>query len=380
MPDDRSKLGFAAIGDLLRNLSSVVTEWAKAEAERRLKKWHAGDSGFSSIAPFAILTLLLAPLACSPERLSTDEGPELPLLDEDLSAVAVVDKYFLLGSDEARHLFVLHHDNFAEALEPIELTSSNDELDIEAIAALGTTLYVAGSHSSARRRADEDRTQEENRNRIAEVRPEHGRNRIYRFELDTATGRAGAIEQISLAALLENDPIIGPFMPIASKENGVDIEGLAVREDALYLGFRSPVLRDNYIPILRIPLGSLQPTFESGGVVVGPLSTKLLFLDLEGRGIRDLVALPSGFLVLAGPPNDAPGEYVLYYWTGEDGLTGTDQPSGVVKKIAVIEAPPDGAAEGMALLRSEDDCHELLIVFDGPPGGAPSSLRACTKA
>lgn len=369
MPDDRSKLGLAEIGDFLRNLPSVVAAWATAGAKRRLKKWRAGHSGLSSLTPFAILLLLLGPWGCT---------PELPLADEDLSAAVAVDKYLVIGSDEARHLFVLRRDDFAEALEPIELTSSDDELDIEAIAALGTTLYVAGSHSSARRRADEDRTQEENRKRIAVVRPELSRNWIYRFKLDTTTGGASGIERMSLEGLLENDPIIGPFMPIASKENGVDIEGLAVREDALYLGFRSPVLRENYVPILRIPLDSLQPAFESDSFDVKSLPAKLLFLDLDGRGVRDLVALRSGFLVLAGPPNDAPGEYVLYYWTGEDGIAGTDRPSGVVREIATIEAPPDSAAEGLALLASDDECHDLLIVFDGPPGGAPAKLRACT--
>ena len=51
------------------------------------------------------------------------------------------------------------------------------------------------------------------------------------------------------------------FTQIPSKENGVDIEAIAVKGkdgDKLHLGFRGPVLRDNLVPIMvldfnRIP-------------------------------------------------------------------------------------------------------------------------------
>ena len=79
------------------------------------------------------------------------------------------------------------------------------------------------------------------------------------------------------------------FGSIASKENGIDAEGLAVRDQKLYIGFRGPVLRGNFTPILRCRFGS--PITEP----------EVLFVSLGGRGVRDRPAhLGSG-----SPPTPA---------------------------------------------------------------------------
>lgn len=361
MPGDRSKLGLATFGEVFRTSFTSIAEGTRAAKQHLLEKWREGQSGLALVAPFLLIAVFLRPLGGSAQA--------IPVTDEDLSAaVLVAGNYLLLGSDEEQHLFVLlrtGQTEFAKALDPIRLPAEG-EIDVEAIAAVGTTVYVAGSHSIARKRVDDDRTQEDNRERITKVTPEESRKRIFRIDLDPVSGKPHSITHFSLTQILEQNAILGPFTSMASKENGVDIEGLAVKGDELYVGFRSPVLRENIVPVLKTSAES-------------PTSGTLLFLDLDGLGVRDLVALENGFLVLAGPSNEAPGDAVLYYWTGEDALPGEDRPSDALAEIARIKAPENGgAAEGVAILASKDGCHNLLVVFDGPPGGAPQKFDVCT--
>ena len=62
---------------------------------------------------------------------------------------------------------------------------------------------------------------------------------------------------------LRKDPVLGPFVGLPSKENGLDIEGLAVRGDTVLLGLRGPVIR-GYALVVRLEMkatkrGGLKP-------------------------------------------------------------------------------------------------------------------------
>ncbi len=46
-----------------------------------------------------------------------------------------------------------------------------------------------------------------------------------------------------LRDLLEDDEHLAPFLAIPGKDNGLDVEGIAVRGDRVLLGLRGPVLR-----------------------------------------------------------------------------------------------------------------------------------------
>ena len=46
-----------------------------------------------------------------------------------------------------------------------------------------------------------------------------------------------------LRELLRDDDHLAPFLPIPGKDNGLDVEGIAVIGDRVYLGLRGPVLR-----------------------------------------------------------------------------------------------------------------------------------------
>jgi hypothetical protein len=88
----------------------------------------------------------------------------------------------------------------------------------------------------------------------------------------------GEVERIDLNKRLRKDPLLHVFSCTPSKENGIDIEGMAYRDGLLYLGFRGPVLRDNYVPVMAVD-------FEQ------PKGYALSFVRLDDQGVRDMVAL-----------------------------------------------------------------------------------------
>jgi len=295
------------------------------------------------------------------------------LADSDISAAIQFRDMLIIGADEA--VGARANENYIQLLQREASgdyrTVSNilvyrgdkqngQELDIEGFAVEGDHLYVIGSHSLARKRFKESGSYEENLKRLTQVKQESSRYQLFRLALD-ATNQVSGRDQISLATIFNNDPLLSRFTTIPSKENGIDIEGIAAKEGKLYLGFRGPVLRDGYVPVMQL-------AFEN------PLeSYKLLFVNLAGRGIRDLAAVSDGFLILAGPVGDEQVSYQLLHWNGKDCLTGSDRKeSGKLHLLTEITPPEDGKAEGMALLSETAQNYELLIVFDGAKNGAPA--------
>lgn len=126
-----------------------------------------------------------------------------------------------------------------------------EEMDLEGIAVDGQTVFVLGSHSSRRKKVDAEKAYAKNRAALMsspEAQPSRGI--LIRFELDAA-GKAGSIQRTSLRSFLNVTEPFKSFGAIASKENGIDAEGVAVLDQRLFIGFRGPVLRGNFTPILR---------------------------------------------------------------------------------------------------------------------------------
>ena len=156
-----------------------------------------------------------------------------------------------------------------------------------------------------------------------------------------------------------------PFSRVPSKENGIDIEGLAFHQGLLYAGFRGPVLRDNYVPVL---------TFQFATPVV---QANLLFVNLGGRGIRDLTAVQGGFLVLAGPVGDGPGSYQVYFWNGQDCLPGRREAGevGQIRLLGEVQVEPEAKAEGITVVAESASVYEVIIVYDGSKNGGATRFR-----
>jgi hypothetical protein len=275
---------------------------------------------------------------------------------DDLSGVVKVGEYLLLGNDEGHQLLVCKSGDNGKSwqlVECVELSDAEDETDIEALTYSDGFLYVVGSHSLRRRSLKPNRlTVRQNRKRFARVEAQKSRNRLYRIPFDKASGTLGKPESIDLSKRLRKDPFLGPFTRIASKENGVDIEGMVAHQGKLFVGFRGPVLRDNLVPVMLLDFDR-------------PKDYELCFVDLRGNGIRDMVSLGDSLLLLAGPASDAPGPFCLWWWDGEDQLPGTDRFVGPARRLGILDVPAGGKAEGLALLKTQGDDIELLLLIDG---------------
>ncbi|MEO8601955.1 MAG: DUF3616 domain-containing protein [bacterium] len=282
-----------------------------------------------------------------------------------LSAVARVGKFLIVGGDEGHALGVLAPTGDASiyrAVAPIQLPGDDEsEIDIEGLATSGDTLFVVGSHSLKRKKVDAD-TYVKNRKRLAEVKVEPTRDALYRLRVDPQTGTASLPERISLRPLLTGDPILQRFTTIPSKENGIDIEGLAVADGRLYVGFRGPVLRGGYVPVAVL-------SFDA------PQSYELRFVPLNGDGIRDLARVRDGLLILSGRVGDGAGAAHIYFWNGKDAVPGSGGPGGALRELGELPSPNNAKPEGMLVMDEGDDAYTVLVVYDGAAAGAPALFK-----
>lgn len=285
---------------------------------------------------------------------------------KDLSAIAYTDNFLVVGSDEGTQIQILTRTNgqtYVAQENPITLFESDREVDIEGIARNGETFYVIGSHSLKREKADKD-TYKKNRKRIAEVPKDEveARKNLFRLTLDLNTGAVKHQDKpINLISTISEDDVLSRFANIPSKENGIDIEGIAVDDQTLYIGFRGPVLRLDYVPIMVT-------TYDA------PSEYELRFVKLDGRGIRDIVKVDKGFLILAGPVADL-GSFQIYHWNGKDALEGKGGKGGRVELLGEIPTPPEGKAEGITLISEMGSDYTVLIIYDGINGGHPTRFQ-----
>lgn len=314
----------------------------------------------------------------------------------DLSAVGQLHSFLLVGSDEAvgkksrkknivqvlredgEDRYVVHRDiplcTPLKANGKCKKKKQRKEMDIEGIAVEGNSVYVIGSHSLVRKRVRcepigpcnlncrKPRSYAENRAILTGPgaksvdREKSGRDRLVRFDLDR-DGVSSNMAEISLAPIIDSLDVFKPFKDVPGKENGVDIEGIAVRDGVVYLGFRGPVLRGNYVPVMKI-------RFDDPVVA----EKDILYVKLDGRGIRDLVRVSDGFLILAGPVGGGSDSFLLYHWDGRDMVPGDGarpSPPGRLKLLGAIGHPSCGSPEGMAVQREDGTSYDIIVVFDG---------------
>ena len=243
-----------------------------------------------------------------------------------------------------------------------------DEADIEGLARGGGYLWAVGSHSLVRRRVrptDSDKKAikrlrtlrvDPNRFIIARLPVRDGVDGLPELVTNTEDGRSAAVlgagGERNLADLLAGDEHLDPFLSIPAKDNGLDVEGLAVHGEALYVGLRGPVLR-GFAVVLELEPRDGAP----GRLALAPIGPKgepyrKHFLDLGGLGVRDLCAHGADLLVLTGPSMDLDGPVRVYRW----------------HDAAVADTPAaygegDDHAEGIALM---PDGQTLLVVHDSP--------------
>ena len=313
---------------------------------------------------------------------------------DDISGIALRDDLLVLVSDEGRSIQVLKREaggGYRASESHVRSLSDgpgDTEIDLEGVAWGQRYVYAIGSHSRKRKSVSADkRSAKNNRDRLFQIVDEPSRDQFFRFVIgDDGTIDQSSIKSLSLRGVLANHPILELFQAIPGKENGIDIEGVAVGDgDKVYIGFRGPVLRGGYALVLVATIDES----KSGALSVEVKEKKgLRLLNLGGRGVRDIARLPSPgdelyFLVLAGPVGDGPASYIVYQWDGRDTVPGTDKPYAHKHLTPLCELPmsnnlseASGKPEGIAVLKASDDSVEFIVVHDGVMNGAPT-LFSC---
>ena len=328
-----------------------------------------------------------------------DEGKEFR---DGLSAAVLAGDTLWLACDETTRLDRLTreggdtyhgHEQFPLATLLDLQAPETEEADVEGLDVSDGYLWLVGSHSLKRTKPKAGKTPEKNRERLAVVTADGNRFLLARIPLvaDGATHRpekkAGEGDQrrvaaqlhgdekgSDLTAALEKDEHLGAFFGIPGKDNGFDIEGLAVSGGRVFLGLRGPVLR-GWATVLEVEVRQDEGNhsrLKLEGIGPGGRPYRKHFLELGGLGVRDLCADGKDLLILAGPTMDLDGPTAIFRW--KDGARPAEE--GVVfagdLKRALDVPFGRGAdhAEGITLLPAGGGgSREVLVIYDAPSGG-----------
>lgn len=286
-----------------------------------------------------------------------------------------------------RHQQFSLHDYLRLPVPPHDPTDLK-EVDVEGLDYHDGYLWLVGSHSLKRIKPKLKDGAKQAQEQLAEVRPDGNRYLLARIPVverdgtyaltkkDKRYGKERTAAQLhgnhkgnDLTKALREDEHLGAFLGIPGKDNGFDIEGLAVAGDRLFLGLRGPVLR-GWAVILEV---ELKEDNEKPSLLrlksIGPKDRRYCkhFLHLGGLGIRDLCVQGSDLLILAGPTMDLDGPVTIFRWPN-----GTD-PKGErvvsASELARVLDVPYGQgvdhAEGMTLFSPDGEtARSLLVVYD----------------
>jgi hypothetical protein len=261
--------------------------------------------------------------------------------------------------------------------------AADEEADLEGMAVADGFLWVVGSHGLKRKNARPGRDHAENARRLAKVSLDGNRRLLACLPIEPdANGEPCLVRQArdgrqalrlkgdaqtnQLTRALADDPHFGPYMAIPGKDNGFDIEGLAIDGRRLLLGLRGPVLR-GWSALLEIAVDvraeqlRLAPLDDSGTLI------RKHFLQLDGLGVRDLHFSGDDLYILAGPTMVLNGEIRVFKWPGARAVLAANREP-VVFEAALTESV--SLPHGRGTDRAEAIC-------DLPPelaGGKPSWL------
>jgi len=251
------------------------------------------------------------------------------------AAVTLTPNGMVVAYDETNTLFVFDPAGGAPTAErdltPLLSPSPKGEIDLEGAARAGDRIWWIGSHSRSKDGDDAP----SRRMLFATTVPSP--------TLDDLEVDEGPIDLLDV--LLTSDEVAAVLTPDARarppKEGGISIEGLATTpQNELLVGFRSPLSSKDGMTgtALVVRLTEVRGRLTVAGVHA---------LDLDDRGVRDIVRDDDSYLIVAGAP-DAGGESALYRWDGEH---------------AAIETASLGDFNAEAIVATEDGW--LLLSDDG---------------
>ncbi len=245
------------------------------------------------------------------------------------------------------------------------LAPGRSELDTEAAATDGHYTYVTGSHSAKR----------------SDCSSNPASRHVFRLTVDPVTGRTVpglTLESNRLWEVMATVPVlkdhVGERQCLGAEagQQGINIEGLAVRNDRLYFGFRGPVI-DGESWVLSADAAAL---FGSGDA-----TPQLIRLALgANRGIRDMVAVKDGFLLLAGPDDGQANRGVAWtisLWDGKSSaarVTPQTLATLDLRTVALRACDIELKPEAITVLKENPQNYQVLVLSDGMCDGGPLSF------
>ena len=254
--------------------------------------------------------------------------------------------------------------------------SDKDEADVESIAIHKGWLWLVTSHARTRPQL---RGKDQGSSDVAAFATPEFHPRRYalgRIPLIDADGgiptpvkrdgerRAWCVPATSsgsaLTEAVARDDHLKGALTVPAKENGLDIEGIAVRHGRIVLGLRGPVLRGEAV-LLDLDLSSRKPGVGLTGD--GPsISYRKRFVDLGGLGVRDLCRRKKTLFILAGPTMPLTAPYRVYALPGF--FEAGDGPEvRTPQYLCDLPAEEGRNPEGLSPFGSEPD--EFVMVVDG---------------
>ncbi|ANY84799.1 hypothetical protein BB934_39430 (plasmid) [Microvirga ossetica] len=313
-------------------------------------------------------------------------------LHKDLSAVTRIGDCLFLACDETASVERLRrlddgsfgdHQHFAlDAL--VDLPAGVDgEMDIEGLCTDDSFLWIVGSHARKRSKPKRDENgRAEALQNMEAIEREPNRyflgciplveEAVGLFTPARSEGERQAswlklgTRQSALERWLTADPHLAPFLSIPSKENGFDVEGLAVRGSRVWLGLRGPVLRGHAV-VLDLELKQKAPDRLKAGRIDGERRYRKHLLDTRGLGVRDMRFEGDDLLLLVGPTMSLEGPAFVLRWRD----AAHDDGSGVItpdRIETVAELPYQlhvDHPEGLELWPEAGE-GALLIIYDAP--------------
>lgn len=324
-------------------------------------------------------------------------------LTDSLSAAVFAGDDLWVASDETTSVERLttddgltfqHHKSFS--LDgPLKLPARgmkkvDQEIDIEGLDYHDSHLWLIGSHSIKRKKVERTDADADAKliEKLGKIEPEGNRFILARIPViknsqtgerelvgEKASQLTGTLTSDALSDAIRNaekdDPLklkyLSIYMDIPGKDGGLDIEGLAVKGERVFVGLRGPVLR-GWAVVLELSVD----TSDSSQLVLKEFELNRFyrkhFLDLAGLGARELSIQGSDLLVLAGPTMVQDGPTILYRWKDALNTNGESLVRG--DRLTVEMEIPFGQgadhAEGIALVPDSGPPSQVLVVYDSP--------------
>lgn len=264
---------------------------------------------------------------------------------------------------------------------------SRAETDLEDLDIAGGYLWLVGSHAADREMPGKTISPRKIARALSKVARPGNRcvlARIPMVETDgmctlwrraghgarkrVASRLEGNVKGNALTRALMKDAHFRDSLALPGKENGFDIEGLAVVGERVLLGLRGPVF-NQWAAILEIeprPVRNHPSQLRLGRFGRGRKLYRKHFLKLDGLGVRGLCRQGLDILVIAGPTGPFDGPMKLYRWIGGARIDGERRlrPTDLVPVMDLPTGRGCDHPEGVVVVPSKDGRDRLLVVYE----------------